>query len=308
MDRADEGLDAGQFNMWVQELHGSRRHGVGDELGSLNYLDAAARARGRDAIRTGDSVSLATELQPGPTVRQDGESAFHLEVYSTSAASGFEMPAGFGIQSDRLELDCHGLVNTHIDALNHMGFFGTWFDGSSNAQITRSGSVLGLARFGIFTRAVYADIGAVRRQGFAGPDRPITGEDIDAALELSGVTFEPGDALLLDCGRDLFEAAFGPWAEASPRPGAGPGVARWLERHNPSLLCWDMLEGDNEQNIIGPVHHLNWAIGLILVDNCNFSTARGVLAQRNARTCGLAISPLPIEGATGNNVNPMLLL
>jgi hypothetical protein len=308
MTLSHDTVSAEQFEQWVRALQRDRRHGTGDELGSLNYLDAAARVRGRDAIRTGTTVGLASPLQAGPTVRQDGESTFRLEVFSTSAASGFPMPEGFGIQSDRVELDCHGLINTHLDALNHMGFFGVWFDGSPNSAPTRSGSVLPLAEFGIFTRAVHADISAVRGMPYAGPDRPVTGEEIDAALERAGVTFESGDALLLDCGRDRFEVEFGAWGEASPRPGAGPGVAEWLERHNPSLLCWDMLEGDNEQQIVGPIHQLNWAIGLILIDNCTFARAREEFVRRAVAVCGLAVSPLPIDGATGNNVNPMLLL
>ena len=301
-------MTAAAFDEWVQGLHAARRHGADDELGSLNYLDTAARARARDVIVTGAAVGLAADLQPGPTVRHDGAPAFGLEVYATSSASGFPMPDGFGIQSDHLELDCHGLVNTHIDALNHMGFFGTWFDGCDNSTVTSAGSVHGLARFGIFTRAVYADVAAARGQAYATADRPIDAADIDAALEAAGVNFEPGDALLLDCGRDNFEAVHGPWPAAEPRPGAGPGVAEWLERHNPSLLCWDMLDGDNAAGVIGPIHHLNWAIGLVLVDNCDFSAARAVLSARSPRTAALIVAPLPIHGATGNNVNPMLVL
>jgi Putative cyclase len=301
-------LTAEQFERWVKDLHRAQRHDAGDELGSLNYLDEAARARGRDAIRTGAAVVLASRLQSGPTVRHDGESTFQLEVYATSSASGFPMPEGFGIQSDRVELDCHGLVNTHLDALNHMGFFGVWFDGSPNSTTTRSGSVLALAEFGIFTRGVHVDIAAVRGKPFVGPEYPVSGEEIDRALARAGVTFAPGDALLLDCGRDRFESEFGPWGDASPRPGAGPGVAEWLERHDPSLVCWDMLEGDNEQNIIGPVHHLNWAIGLVLVDNCTFAQARHALAERSTAVGALAVAPLPIDGATGGNVNPLLLV
>jgi hypothetical protein len=296
------------FEEWVQRLHATRRHGATDELGSLNYIDDAARARAREAIVTGECVGLAADLKPGPTVRQDGAQAFALEIYSSSAASGFPMPPGFAMQSDHLELDCHGLSNTHIDALNHMGFFGTWFDGSAISTSTGAGSVYGLARFGIFTRAVHVDVAAACGGAYVEPDRPVDGADIDAALDAAGVTFQQGDCLLLDCGRDRFEAVHGPWPAAEPRPGPGPGVARWIERHNPSLLCWDMLDGDNDEQVIGPIHHLNWAIGLVLVDNCDFSVARAALHERSPGTAAIVVAPLPIRGATGNNVNPMLLL
>ena len=52
---------------------------------------------------------------------------------------------------------------------------------------------------------------------------------------------------------------------------------------------------------------LNWAIGLVLVDNCDHSRLRAGLAPGQA-TGALVVSPLPIDGATGNNVNPLVLL
>jgi hypothetical protein len=48
------------------------------------------------------------------------------------------------------------------------------------------------------------------------------------------------------------------------------------------------------------------AIGLILVDNCNFSLAMAALGSQ--RTGGLSLAPLRIDGATGCTVNPQLIL
>lgn len=302
------GTAAEEFASWVKAVHDTVGSGIRPGLGSLNHIDAAARARGCAAISTGDCIGLAARLQPGPTVRGGDTSAFELEIYAEGGAAGFSLGSGFGIQSDHLELDCHGPVNTHIDALNHVGLFGSWFDGTPLTEACRAGSVVGLAEFGIFTRAVYADISAARGTEFVEPDREVTGSDIDAALSRSGARFEPGDALLLDCGRDKYEKRYGPWQESSPRSGSGPEVARWIIEHKPGLILWDMLDGDNSIGVVGPVHQLNWAVGLVMVDNCDFTRARPVLTGRSGGTCGLVVAPLPIEGATGNNVNPMLLL
>jgi len=299
---------AEEFAFWVKSIHDELGPGADPGLGTLNNIDAAARARGYGAMRTGDAVGIAARLQPGPTVRGGDTSAFGLEIYAEGGAEGFELGTGFGIQSDHLELDCHGPVNTHIDALNHVGLFGTWFDGTPQSEVGRLGSVLGLAEFGIFTRAVHADIAAARGTDFVQPDREITGADIDAALARANVTFEPGDALLIDSGREKYEKRYGPWQESSPRSGSGPDVARWVVEHKPGLILWDLMDGDNTLGIVGPVHQLNWAVGLVMVDNCDFSRARPVLAGRGTATAGLVVAPLPIEGATGNNVNPMLLL
>ena len=139
-------------------------------------------------------------------------------------------------------------------------------------------------------------------------ERPVDGADIDAALAQGGVRFEPGDALLLDCGRDIFERKVGEWGEQEVKPGSGAGVAEWLADSKASLLLWDMLDTISDKEISGAVHQVHWAIGLVLVDNCSYEQARSLLAERGQGDGGLVIGPLLVDGATGCNVNPMLIL
>src|ERR1700760_3359957 len=60
-----------KFDARLASLHAEHRHGPDDVLGSLNYLDAAARARGRDAILDGTSVSLSRQVRSGRNARND---------------------------------------------------------------------------------------------------------------------------------------------------------------------------------------------------------------------------------------------
>jgi len=291
------------FDDWVRGLHAQRRHGAHDRIGSLNYLDAAARTRAAGAIESGRSLSLSRPVAGGPNARHDGGVAFGIEHFSTDFG-----PPGFQMRTDRVELDCHGHVNTHIDALNHLSYFGAWPNGDPTDDPSGSGTLLDLARVGIFTRAVHADIPALRGVPFVSPDEPVTGTEIDRALKAAGVRFEPGDALLLDCGRDAFEAAHGDWGEAVPKPGAGVGAAEWLADNKPALLCWDMLDAIRATEVSGVVHRLHWAIGLVLVDNCDFGAARPVLRAAGRAVGALVVAPLLVDGATGGSVNPMLVI
>jgi kynurenine formamidase len=120
------------------------------------------------------------------------------------------------------------------------------------------------------------------------------------------VTFEPGDALLLDMGRDRYEAAGNSW-QPDHNPGIGANGARWIVDHGVSVLCWDFLDAFHADEPLAPVHLLNWATGLVLVDNCDHSRLRAALADGGS-TGALVIGPLPIDGGTGNNVNPIVLL
>ncbi len=288
------------YDEWIQGLFTAQRHGAGDGLGSLNYIDAAARRRGCEAMSTGVAISLARDLAGGPTVRHDGGSAFEMELFETN------IPAvELDIRSDRIVLDCHGLANTHIDALNHMGFRGSWYVDPDAAA--GSGSIGELARFGIFTRAVYVDVAAVRGQPYVAVEHPVTAEDIETALAESGVQFQPGDALLIDCGRDRFDELVAPWSEQSARPGVGESAGRWLADNQPGLLCWDMLDAFSDAQVNGSIHRLHWAIGLVLVDNCDFARLRPAMVNRPP-IGALVVAPLCVAGATGSNVNPLLLV
>jgi len=294
--------DAGEllradYLAWLRELGASRRFGAGDRLGTANLVDDAARARARDAIRTGRSASLARPLADGPNSRSDDRPAFALEVFHTDG------PIGAG--SDHVELDCHGTVNTHLDGLNHMGIDGTWYGGYAMDDPSAP-SIAEFAAAGLVTRGVHVDIPAARGAPWVDVDEPVTGADIDRALAATGTTFEPGDALLLDMGRDRFEAA-GHVMEGPRRPGIGFDGARWIATHGVSLLCWDFMDAFHPGEPLAAVHMLIWAIGLVLVDNCDHSRLRDTLAPEQA-TGALVVGPLPIAGATGNNVNPIVLL
>lgn len=284
---------------WLRELAAERRFGDGDRLGTVNHVDAAARQRARDAISTGTPISLARPLQPGPNQRKDERPAFALEVFTTDG------PVAMG--SDHVELDCHGKENTHIDGLNHIGLDGTWYGGYAYDD-PAAPSIAELAEAGIFTRGVHVDIPAVRGTDWVDADRPVTGDDLDRALADAGVSFEPGDALLLDMGRDRYEAAGNEWV-ADRNPGIGDDGARWIAAHGVSVVCWDFLDAFHPSQPLAPVHMLNWAIGLVLVDNCDFSRLRTTpgSAGGTATAGAVTIAPLPIAGATGNNVNPLFV-
>ena len=56
------------------------------------------------------------------------------------------------------------------------------------------------------------------------------------------------------------------------------------------------------------MHSLIWAIGLVLIDNCDFGAARAALAAAAKGTGLLVVAPLRIPGGTGCMVNPLLLI
>ena len=56
------------------------------------------------------------------------------------------------------------------------------------------------------------------------------------------------------------------------------------------------------------MHLLNWAIGLALIDHCDFERAVESLRAAERSVGMLVVSPLKIEGDTGCLVNPLLVV
>jgi kynurenine formamidase len=206
-------------------------------------------------------------------------------------------------------LNPHGLQNTHLDALNHVAVDGTFYGGRPVVG-REQGSADVLAPDGLVTRAIYVDIPHHRGTDWA--EWPVDGADIEAALAEAGLVLERGDALCLDMGRDRFEAAAGhmlggPESEQDAGGGLSADGARWVAEHQVSILAWDMLDSREAKVTHASAHVLTWAIGLLLLDNCDFAALRRALGRGTRVAGALVVSLLAIEGANGVNLNPLIL-
>src|SRR5579862_304815 len=288
---------------WVRELAASRPFGAGDRRGTTNLVDAAARARGAALIRSGETISLSRPLRGSDYNSTPEHPGFAHETWYVPT------PDGMGWGQDQLTLNCHGLLNTHIDGLNHVAVDDTFYGGRA-IDDPDVGSTDVLARSGLLTRAVYVDVPGARGTRWA--ERPVSGEELDALLAGAGVAFERGDALVLDMGRDRFEAAAGhplggPESDTDAGGGLAADGARWVAEHGVSMLVWDMLDSCDAKLTHASAHVLTWAIGLLLVDNCDFAPLRAVIGPGAQVAGAIVIAPLVVEGANGVNVNPLIL-
>jgi kynurenine formamidase len=268
-----------------------------DRLGTARLIDQPARVRARDSVDLALPVSLGRPVVG--TVDPDGSLDFSLETYSVPFP-GSGLTFGF----DRVEWRCHGVTNTHVDAINHALLDGTAYAGWAPDDPDLP-SVADLAGAGLFTRGVFADIPSLLGRDWVPIDEPITGDHLDRAVSAAGVTFEPGDALLVDVGRDRFTAAGGDLESTDPGAGLGGlgrGAAEWIADNGVSILCWDWADSRRPAEPPVPVHSLIWALGLIIVDNCTFG------GLQNATVGALVVAPPATRGSTGSFVNPLLVL
>lgn len=274
---------------WIRGIAARNRFGRRDRLGSARLIRPESRSEVAAGAMSGVTVSLARPLVDESNARGDGRPGYQLDLYLSRARRDGAL---FG--SNHLELDPHGYGNTHLDAFNHTVIDGSFYSGWPAVMSEEGPSVADFAG-GLVTRAIYLDVPGARETRWVDAGSQVAGADIDLALARAKVDFEPGDALLLDMGRDEYEAAGG----TDELVGIGPDGERWLAEHDVSILCADFVGGIS----------LTWAIGLIHVIDCSFTALKAALQRRDRGPVGtLVVAPLPLRGATGANVNPLVLL
>ncbi|GAA1853796.1 cyclase family protein [Asanoa iriomotensis] len=277
---------------WLRQLAANAP--AKDRLGTARLIDQRARERARDAIALALPVSLGRPVMA--TLGRDGRPDFSIETYSAPLPG---TPLAFGF--DRVESEAHGLANTHVDAANHVLVDGTGYAGWA-ADDPAAPSVADLAGAGLFARGVHVDLPALLGVDWVPIDEPVTGADLDRAV---GATFEPGDALLVEVGRDRFVAAGGDLLDLERGLGGlGPSAARWIADRGVSIVCWDFADSRKPSDPPLPVHSLIWALGLVIVDNCTFAGLAGAARHTGA----LVVAPPATAGGTGALVNPILVL
>lgn len=315
---------------WLRRIaddHEARRHVDGVQCrGSVALIDDAARLRGIAEVRLGRAISLEREVETRPAElaktahlreaeRQDwlrlglgelpdGHGTVRLEVkvglHGRSASGG-----------DTITYDAHGVGNTHLDGLAHIGADAAWHGPIPvEASQTDEDTMVSWAQHGIAARAVLLDIPAVRGVDWVTAETPVTAQDLDAALGATGVDLRPGDALVLYQGRDRYEAAgnvYPSGAAAVGRPGIGASGAAWIAAKEPGVVVWDFHDARAEEGGRLEVHSLISAIGLCLIDNALLGPAAAELREAGVHIGLLVAAPVAIHRSTGVLINPLLL-
>ena len=94
-----------------------------------------------------------------------------------------------------------------------------------------------------------------------------------------------------------------------------PSVSTWGETgsRRPAVICSAARKPSRMRAEGCPAtahasaHVLTWAIGLVLLDNCDFAALRRAYGRGTRVAGALVVSLLAIEGANGVNLNPLVL-
>ena len=286
------------------------RWGPDDQRGTLNLVDAAAVLRGVAAAREGRVFSLAIPFdedgpQTGVIPGRDNPRRTMLMVNALYTGD----PADFCANDDAVTMGVQAA--THWDALAHVSYEGRLYNGVEASTVDERGaSRLGIEHFGpLVTRGIVADVARVHGVDHFADGHAITGDDLDAAVALAGVTVQPGDALLVRTGQMHFLRQGDRQRFANPSPGLSTRSVEWLHDHGIAAVATDTLVFEvwppEDPDVLLPVHLLHlvdmgmpqgqlWALDDLAAD-CAADGRYEVL---------LCATPLPLTRSVGGPVAP----
>jgi len=283
------------------------RWGDDDELGALNLVDDAKRRRAAGLVRQGRSIGLSRAVPVQPAANNPRPATMALSRFGSSTTGG---------SSDTQAMSFHGVAATHIDALCHVwDEDGMWGGRDPDVEIADEGARWGSIdrwRHGLLTRGVLIDVAAHRGRPFVTPDEPVDGRELREIVDRQGVAVEPGDALLIHCGREAYEREHGPWGTGGPfgqRPGLEATCLGFFRETDCAALLWDMFDArPSRYDLVYGVHAAIYAYGVAVVDAALLEPLADACREAGTFEVMLSVAPLRVEGATGGLVNPIATL
>jgi kynurenine formamidase len=307
---SDFDLTPDEFRALYQRVKRMSQWGSADRRGALNNISSAQVVAAASDVWRGRAVSLAAPVEsqaaldnPDPAVHQMTQPGISPVPVS-----------GLSFAMDRLAMNIHGNADSHIDALCHVIFDGTLYNGIGADAVTADGAAelsIEVAGDGIVGRGLLLDIPRVRGVAWLEPGDHVTADDLIAAEALQEVRIQQGDLLFVRVGHRSRRTALGPWDSSNARAGLHPVALELLAERHIAVLGSD---GNNDtapcavEGVDFPVHVLAVnAMGLHLLDWLRFDGLVEICEELNRWSFLCVIAPLRLSAGTGSPVNPIAI-
>ena len=299
-----------EFRALYEQLRSQLPWGPDDRRGALNYITPAEVIAALGTTRLGRTVSLAAPVEDRPTA-DNPDPAQHQMKQPLGADAGL----GQSFSMDRLAMNIHGNADSHIDALCHVIFDRTLYNGVAADTVTVAGAAelsIGVAADGIVGRGVLLDVPRSRGVPWLEPGDHVTAEDMLAAERDQGVRVGRGDIVFVRVGHRRRRTELGPWDAAGSRAGLHPTLLALAAERQIAALGSDGNNDTAPSAVVGvdfPVHVLAVnALGLHLLDYLEFTELTQACAAVGRWSFLCVIAPLRLPTGTGSPVNPIAIL
>jgi kynurenine formamidase len=299
-----------EFRALYERLRGQLPWGPADRRGTLNYITPAEVLAASGEVGLGRTVSLAVPVEHAPAADNPDPAQHQMQ-----GPLGADAGRGLAFSMDWIAMNIHGNADSHVDALCHVIFDGTLYNGVAADTVTATGATelsIGLAADGIVGRGVLLDVPRSRGVPWLEPGDHVTVADVLAAEQDQQVQIGQGDIVLVRVGHRRRRDERGPWDAAEARAGLHPTVLPLLAERRIGALGSDANNDTAPSAVAGidfPVHVLAVnALGLHLLDYLQFTELRQVCAEIRRWSFLCVIAPLRLPTGTGSPVNPIAIL
>lgn len=294
------------------------RFGDDDQIGLANLLTPERVAAAAGLIRTGTRFSLALPIGV-PTPGSYRAEPAHL--YRFAAGDGVlgsgRGGAEYQVSDDYIFMALQ--ASTQVDGFGHVGGNGTLYNGYWAGLVTATGGArrLGihhLAR-GIVGRAVLVDIARHLGVEHLDPGFPIGPDELDGAARAQDVAIGSGDIVLVRTGHigwKLGLAAGDPGASSRHEPGISTRAIPWLHERDVAMIATDTAVCSVVPPEAGD-DFLTWHVaalrdlGLLVGELFDLDELATSCANDGVYEGFFVAAPMPIVGASGSPLNPVVI-
>lgn len=307
--QSDARISAAEFHALFESLSRWGRWGSDDERGALHFLTPERVARAATLVRDGVSVSLSLDLNTVAAPYNPKPADHHM----TAVGSGAELP-GLHFMKDYVGVDYHHDGHTHIDALCHVGYDGSLYNGKPVGAVTADGAAdcsIEVLRDGLSGRGVMLDIPRLRGTQWLEPGESVFPAELEQAEREQGVRIEEGDIVLVRTGLVRRVAELGPWNTAEAKAGLHPSAMSFVAERGVAALGSDGNNDTAPSNTEGvdfPIHVLAiTALGIHLLDYLQLEDLQARCEAAGRWEFLFVAAPLRIVGGTGSPLNPLAI-
>jgi kynurenine formamidase len=304
-------LSAADFSALYQRLRDASNWGPADRRGALNNITPQQVLAAVTEIRLGRTTTMAAPLESFVTM-DNPEPLIHQ---MTSPPGDQADPTGLSFALDRLAMNVHGDADSHMDALCHVIYQASLYNGIPADTVTEAGATelsIEVARDGVVGRGVLLDIPRLRNVPWLEPGDHVTADDLVAAEKAQRVRVGQGDLLFVRVGHRRRRAELGPWDTAHARAGLHPGALEFVADRRVAVLGSDSNNDTTASLAEGvefPVHVLAiTAMGVHLLDYLQLDDLVALCEEAGRWSFFCVIAPLRLVQGTGSPVNPIAII
>lgn len=287
------------------------RWGEGDERGSLHYSSATTVVAGAALVRDGRTFGLSRPLDTRSSANNPYPADHQMTVLDDD-----DEPGSLRFTMDYVGVDYHHASHSHIDALCHVSYGGSLYNGFKTVSTVDADGAAALSvetlKEGLVGRGVLLDVPRVRDRSWLEPGESVFRDDLEAAERSQGVKVGAGDILLVRTGYAQRLAELGDANGNASVAGLHPTAMTFVADRRVAALGSD---GNSDtapsttQGVAFPIHVLAVnAMGLHLLDYLSFEELREACASAGRWDFLFVAAPLQIGGGTGSPVNPIAIL